>query len=139
MKAALVQAHLWVARLILGALLLQVFFAGLGIFGAASFVPHARLGFMIVFAAAILLILALAARADRGRSALLFALLVVQVLVVELRGVSPLIAALHPVNALALIALAWDLARGRRAAAAPTVPGRDVADGADRLGTVGAD
>ena len=66
MKAALVQAHLWVARLILGALLLQVFFAGLGIFGAASFVPHARLGFMIVFAAAILLLLALAARADRS-------------------------------------------------------------------------
>ncbi len=141
MKTALARAHRWVARLIFGALLLQVFFAGLGIFGAAPFALHATLGFAVIFASLVLLGLALAARIARGRSALLCALMVAQVLLIELGGVSPLIPALHPVNALALIAgLAHALARGRGADTTPAArepPRRGGRRGLSRAGGEG--
>ncbi len=115
MTTALARGHWGVAWLIYGALLLQVFFAGLGIFGAAPFALHATFGYVVILASLVLLILALAARVARGRSALLCALMVAQVLLIALAEVSPFVPALHPVNALVLIALAHSLARGRGA------------------------
>ncbi|HVE79887.1 MAG TPA: DUF6220 domain-containing protein [Gemmatimonadaceae bacterium] len=104
--------------LYLGALALQFYAAGLGLFGAASFVPHALLGYGLILGATILLALTAAARLPR-RAVLLAAgvltLAVLQpVLAIALRG-TPALAALHPVNALLIVAVAARIAASTRA------------------------
>ncbi|HKT40591.1 MAG TPA: hypothetical protein VJR48_19625, partial [Ktedonobacterales bacterium] len=37
-------AHIIIARILLGGVALQIFFAGMGIFGVSSFLPHMILG-----------------------------------------------------------------------------------------------
>lgn len=101
--------------LFLGSIALQVYAAGLGLFGVASFMPHAILGYLMVLGALILLVLTALARLPRTAillAALIVALAVLQpVLVLQFRGSLPFVAALHPLNALLMFGLAFWIAR----------------------------
>ncbi len=120
MRNILSRMHAGLAWVILAAVVAQFFFAGLGLFGAAGFGAHRLTGSLIVPGSLILALLALAGRlggAAIGLSALLFGLTLVQSLLV--RGPS-LVAALHPVNAIAILYVAQRLAStGWRAARSP--------------------
>jgi hypothetical protein len=88
---------------------LQVFLAGLGIFGASSFSSHRSFGNVLHGLTAILLILAiLGPRTSRdiGMAAALVVLVTIQIGIVGARGDAPALAALHPVLALAAMGLA---------------------------------
>ncbi len=119
MRNVVSRMHGGLAWVILVAVIAQFFFAGLGIFGAAGFGAHMMTGNLIGVASLILVILALVGRLGGvpiGLSALLFALTIVQSLLP--RGPS-LIAALHPVNALAILFIALFLARRGMVVGAP--------------------
>jgi hypothetical protein len=112
------RAHLIVSRVVLGAIMLQVFFAGLGIFGVASFLPHMVFGALLILSSFSLPILALAGRLERAialRSWLLAGLMIVQGLLIDIGRQVPVVAALHPVNALVLLLVTYGLASRRRA------------------------
>lgn len=87
----------------------QVFFAGLGIFGASSFATHKTFGNVLHGLTAILLVLAiLGPRTSRdiGMAAGLVVLVTLQIGLVSARDDAPALAALHPVLALAAMGLA---------------------------------
>jgi hypothetical protein len=93
------------------AVVAQFFFAGLGLFGASDLQAHRTTGSLLIPASLVLLLLALVGRLGIrriGLSGLLFVLTIVQSLLV--RGPS-LVAALHPVNALAILGVSVALAR----------------------------
>ena len=108
------------AWLILAAVIVQFFLAGLGVFaGASNFQIHTAFGYLILFVMLIGLLPTFAARlpwSTIGLSALLPVLVVVQsVLISAWHGGLLVVAALHPVNGLAIFALAGYLAlRSRR-------------------------
>jgi hypothetical protein len=89
---------------------LQVYAAGLALYGVTSFMPHAILGYLMIIGALILVILTALARLPRR--ALVFAVLILTlailqpVLVLVLRSTTPVVAALHPVNAILMVTLA---------------------------------
>jgi hypothetical protein len=93
------------AWLFVGAVVVQVFLAGLGLFaGAKNFDLHAFFGFTVVHLISLLLVI-LGALGRVGRrnmwlGVLLFVLIGVQVSLPGLRTDLPLAAAIHPVNAL---------------------------------------
>jgi hypothetical protein len=99
----------------LAAIALQFYAAGLGIFGAASFVPHALLGYGLIVGAITLTVLTLIAGFPRrvvALAATLIGLTILQpVLALGLRPAAPALAALHVLNALAIFALAALVAR----------------------------
>ena len=105
----------------LAALALQFYAAGLGLFGATSFAPHALLGYGLVIGATTLTGLTLAARLPRSTvmlAATLIPLTLLQpVLALLPRASAPALAALHTVNALAIFSLAALVARRSRPAA----------------------
>jgi hypothetical protein len=94
---------------------LQVYAAGLALFGVTSFVPHAVLGYLMILGAIILFVLTAVARQSRRAlvcAALIVGLAVLQpVLVLVLRSSSPAVAALHPLNAILMVTLAMLIAR----------------------------
>jgi hypothetical protein len=99
------------AWLFVAAVVLQFFFAGLFIFHAGPEDFHATLGYSLFFAAILYTLFALAARLPwrwTGLTALLIALVFLQPMI-AFAPVAPL-AALHPVNALLIFALAIYLA-----------------------------
>jgi hypothetical protein len=105
---------------------LQVFFAGLGIFGASSFDTHKAFGNILHGLTAILLILAIVGPRtgrDIGMAAGLVVLVTIQIGLVSARDDAPGLAALHPVLALLAMGLAVHMGmhvlRGRRAVPAP--------------------
>lgn len=108
------RAHRLIARLLLGGLSLQLFFAGLGVFGITTFLPHMILGTVIVLAS-----LALPLVAWRGhlgtelvhRSWLLAGLMMLQGLLIDVGRVVHVVSALHPVNAMLLVLVTYSLAR----------------------------
>ncbi len=111
MRDQFARVHIGLAWVILAAVCAQFFFAGLGVFGAAGFGMHKTTGTLLVVASLLLLIVALAARPGMvriGLSALLLALTILQFVLA--RGPS-LVAALHPVNAAAILGIAATLAR----------------------------
>ena len=113
--------HGGLAWIVVAAVVAQFFFAGLGIFGAASYQAHRITGTLIGVAALVLLLLALGGwlgKARIGFSALLLVLTIIQMLLV--RGPA-LLAALHPVNALLILGVAVNLARIGMAAGARTI------------------
>jgi uncharacterized protein DUF6220 len=120
MQRAFYQLYRGIALLFLAGAVLQFFLAGLGVFGAASFGPHKTVGKLLALASLILLvlaaILALTGGLSRGRvglPALLLALMILQWSLVEAFSVSaPALAALHPVNGLLVLGVAFALARG---------------------------
>jgi hypothetical protein len=105
--------HRLAARLLFGGIALQLFFAGLGVFGITTFMPHAILGTIVVVASLALPILAWRGRLESAvarRSWLLFALMLLQGGLIDLGRVAPIISALHPVNAMVLVLLTYGLA-----------------------------
>jgi hypothetical protein len=99
----------WLALVWAGLVVLQVFFAGLGIFGASSFDTHKAFGNVLHGLTALLLLLAIAGPRtgrDIGMAAGLFILVTIQIGLVSARDDAPGLAALHPVLALFAIGLA---------------------------------
>ncbi len=105
--------HRGVARVLLGCLALQLFFAGLGIFAGAGFLPHAIMGSAIILGSFSLPLIAWRGRlgpALTRRSWLLAALMVLQGLLIDAARVSTVITALHPVNAMLLVLVTFSMA-----------------------------
>ena len=111
-------AFIGVAWLFLACVVMQVFLAGLGVFaGAQNFSLHREFGYVFGWLTLVLLLLALAGRLGRrwiGLSALILVLFAFQSVFVALRDVMPALAALHPVNALAIFGVALHIARRSR-------------------------
>lgn len=103
------------AWLFIGSVLLQVFLAGLALFAGISFELHGVYGGTAVHLISLVLIaLAIAARAGRRtirQPVLLFVLVTIQVSLPALREAVPLVAALHPMNALLIFWLGLRIAR----------------------------
>jgi len=102
------------AWLYLAGVVLQVFLAGMSIFEFADWTFHAELGWGLGSAPIVLLVLALLARLERSTVWLTVGLTVAALVQPELaaaRDVAPVLAALHPVNALVVFWLAWVVAR----------------------------
>jgi len=108
-------AHLRVSQAIFAGIVLQVFFAGLGLFTSAGFLAHALFAPALGATTFTLPLLARVGRLQRPlvmRSWALVGLMLAQGLLIDLgRWVWMPISSLHPVNALALILVAYTLAR----------------------------
>lgn len=107
------RAHRIAARMLLGGLALQLFFAGLGVFSVTSFLPHAILGALIVLASFALPIIAWRGHLGTAlvrRSMLLASLMVLQGLLIDAGRIMPVVSALHPVNAMLLVLVTYGLA-----------------------------
>jgi len=90
-------------------IVLQVFFAGLGIFGASGYATHRAFGNILHGLTAILLILAIIGprtSRDIGMAAALVIVVTIQIGIVGARDDAPGLAALHPVLALVAMGLA---------------------------------
>jgi len=101
------QIHLLLVVLALGCLIVQVYLAGRGAFGASTYEAHENFGHLLEPVALVLLIATIAIPATRNKGDIIQAvafivLLIVQTLLAE-AGAS--LAAFHPVNALIMIGL----------------------------------
>jgi hypothetical protein len=102
------------AVLFLAGVVVQVYLAGVGLFGAGSIENHRGLGYILSIAPVIPLLFAWPARAGQRTVILCAALLVaafVQSILPSLKGSVPLIAALHPLNAILVFGLSVVVAR----------------------------
>ena len=117
-----------------GCAIVQIFLAGLGVFDdPRTFVTHREFGYAFGWLTLVALILALVGRSQRritGLTALLLVLFALQSVFVALRAGVPMIAALHPLNGFALLAVAMvatRLAWATKDAQASTSDGRAAA------------
>lgn len=114
-RAFYAKAHLRVSQAVFAGIILQVFFAGLGLFTSAGFLAHALFAPALGATTLTLPLLARLGGVQRQvvmRSWGLVGLMLVQGLLIDLgRWVWMPISSLHPVNALALILVAYTLAR----------------------------
>lgn len=108
-------AYQWLAWLFVVCVLVQFFLAGLGVFaGASNFELHRNWAYTFGYLLIVMVAAALVGRMPRAAWAaplgvmVLFAL---QSVFVALRTDYPAIAALHPVNAVAIFAASWWIAR----------------------------
>lgn len=104
--------HRLFARVLLGGVTLQIFFAGLGVFGVSTFLPHMILGTVVVLASFALPIIAWRAQLESSvarRSWLLAGLMILQGLLIDVGRIVHVVAALHPVNAMLLVLLTYSL------------------------------
>jgi hypothetical protein len=120
MKRGFRIAHLVVTSLVLAGIVAQPFLIGLFLFGAVQTSDlHTAVGYGIAEGGILLLLVsALLARLPRTEmllSVLLMVDLVVQIVLVNLRDTSSVLAALHPLNAFALLLIAITLIRRDRA------------------------
>ena len=121
MRKALTLAYQWLALLIAIGIIVQVFLAGLGIFGAESFKAHEDFGGILHGLTILVFLLAIAGpRTARtiGMGFGLAVLVTIQIALVGARDDAPGVAALHPVLALFALGLAFHigmpaLSRGR--------------------------
>jgi Family of unknown function (DUF6220) len=118
MRRILRQVHAAAAWLFVASIVVQVFLAGAAIAnlgGSGDFTTHIGFGYSVVGLAALaVLVTAAVARAGRrdvGTSFGLLVLYVIQTALPQLRASAPYIAALHPLNAMILFALATWYAR----------------------------
>ena len=103
--------HAGLAWLMLLAVLTEFFFAGLGVFQAASFQIHKKTGYAIGLSSVLMLVVALLGWLGSTRiylSALLIVLMFIQMWLVHS---PPSIAALHPVNAVVILFVVFKLVR----------------------------
>lgn len=126
-----------VAVIFLILVVVQVFLAGIGVFvrGVDSFSYHRGLGYLLPLIPIAVLLLALAARAGPTTGRLCGALLVlviIQSILPALGSDAPVVAALHPVNALAIFYVALVVAR--RAVALARQPSPDVVGTVELVG-----
>jgi hypothetical protein len=129
MKAARV-VWMWLERVFLVGLFVQLLFVGFGVFPRSSdpspFALHRNWGFILGDIAVVLLLIALVARP--GWKNVVLALIVglltflAQPLLVSARHRAPIVAALHPVNALVIFWLTLVLIRRSSALAASATP-----------------
>lgn len=107
--------HMVIAWLLVVGVVVQVWLAGRGVFDtAAGFAPHVQLGYTIGLVPLVLLVLGFVGGMGRRVAILaiaLFALGLVQSILVVQRASNPSIAALHPVNGFLILLLAIVLAR----------------------------
>lgn len=108
-------AYVALAWALVAAIVLQVFFIGLGLFGSPEYREvHVNFGWLLHLAPLIVLVAAAAAGAGRG-SILLAAGMAVIIwfvpILAVLRGGAPIVAAFHPVIALLSFWLAYVVAR----------------------------
>jgi hypothetical protein len=119
-------AYRGVIWLFVACVVVQVFLAGLGVFaGDDKFEFHRNFGYTFGWLALLLPLLALAGRLGARAIWLSFGvtlLFILQSVLVGLRAEMPYLAALHPVNALAIFWLSLTLARGSRQFAAAPPP-----------------
>jgi Family of unknown function (DUF6220) len=105
-------AHGVMAWAVMAAIVIQVLLAGLSIpqlGGSGSFLTHVEVGRIVGLVFLLLVVTAIVARAGRrriGQAAGLLGLYVVQSFLPYMDPGLPFVAALHPVNALAMFALA---------------------------------
>jgi hypothetical protein len=117
------RAHVVLAWTFVATVLVQVFLAGLGIFDAGfGFQLHMEFGYTVIGLVTLAVLLAAVVARLPGReiglNLLLLVLYVIQTILPTLRTSAPLVAALHPVNAVALFALGGIIAwRSTRATA----------------------
>ena len=115
MQQIIAQIHQNLARIFLLGLLIQFYLASAPLFGLGlSFQPHRMLGFTLAGIAILFPILAFAGRLGRRAiafSALLVALTIVQGMLPALRSSIPVIASIHPLNALVLMRVSAILMR----------------------------
>ena len=119
MKRGFRIAHLVVAIIVLAGIVAQPFLIGLWLFGAVGTLDlHAGVGYSLFeFGVPLLLITALLARLPKNEMLLTLLLMVelfVQELLVGLRDTSSVLAALHPLNAFALLLIAITVVRRDR-------------------------
>jgi hypothetical protein len=120
MRRRFLKAHWVVASLMLAGIVAQPFLIGLFLFGVVRTPDlHAVTGYTLFeFGIPLLLVAALLARLPKSET--LFTLLLigdifVQILLVNLRDVSSVLAALHPLNAFALLLIAITVVKRDRA------------------------
>lgn len=102
----------WLVRLILAAVAAQFVLAGAGAFGATSFKPHTAIGWVTAALCLIAVAVAALGRRELSASALLFAVVAVQVALGVLgEKTSAWFGAVHGVNALIVGGAAVNLAR----------------------------
>lgn len=102
------------AWLYLAGVVVQVFLAGASLFELTDWTVHSGLGWLLGSAPILLLLLALGSRVDRRTAWLTAGLTVAAFIQPELaaaRDEAPVVAALHPVNAMLVFWLAWTVAR----------------------------
>ncbi len=93
----------------------QFFLAGLGVFGASSYDAHRAFGLILVLVALILLVVAFIARLPRTAILLTFVLLGLNVLQMFLANIDVgEVAALHPLNGVAIVFVAHELMQSSR-------------------------
>ena len=112
MRAGVTTAYHGLALLIGVGGIVQVFLAGLGIFGAKSFSAHEGFGWTLHTAAIVVFLLSLLGPRTRraiGMGFGLLALMTIQIALVGTRDDTPGLAALHPVLALFVIGLAFQI------------------------------
>jgi hypothetical protein len=117
MRQIVSRVHRGLAWVAMAGFVVQFYLVGAALFGVTTFELHRRLGYLLAVPVALLLILALAGRLGGrpiGLSALLLVLVVVQALLPALRSSVPWLAALHPVNALALMGVTAVIGRAPR-------------------------
>ena len=106
--------YVGLAWLFVAGLVVQVFFAGMGIFRASDFEPHVNLGWILHLVPLLILAAAAVGRAGRRRilwAAALAVTVFVLPIVVLSRADAPALAALHPVLAVISFWLAVVVAR----------------------------
>ncbi len=121
-------AHPIAAVAFVACAVVQVFLAGLGVFDdPRAFITHRDFGYVFGWLTLVVLVLALVGRLPRrvtGLSVLLLVLFALQSVLVSLRADYPAVAALHPLNGFAILAVGALAARGswllRRVPAART-------------------
>lgn len=112
-----VRIHRVIARVLLGGIALQIFFAGVGIFGVSTFLPHMILGSVVILASFALPIIAWRAHLESTvarRSWLLAGLMILQGVLIDVGRIVHVVAALHPVNAMLLVLLTYSLTHRQR-------------------------
>ena len=114
----------WIFRglawLVVAGLVLQFYLAGAALFGVTTFQLHRQLGDALGAAILLLLIAALIARPGRrvvAMATVLTGLVIVQLVLPSLRSGVPWAAALHVVNAAALLGVSINIARAAGPAA----------------------
>ena len=112
------RAHRALGFLFLGLGVLQFFLAGLGVFGdglgSSDYDAHRISGSLLTLLALILLILAAIGRREAlAASAVLLVLMIVQSVLAQVGNDASVLAALHPLNGLVILAVAALVARGQ--------------------------
>jgi mercuric ion transport protein len=132
------RAHPIVLAVVAACAVVQVFLAGLGVFNdPQAFVTHREFGYLFGWLTLVGLVLAIVGRLPRrvvGMSSLLLVLFALQSVFVALRTDLPAVAALHPLNGFAILALAVVTARASWIAGRAPAPAREASRPVEALG-----